>query len=67
MTLTKYDEYGEIIWEKGYGENINNGSKSEDGYWVVETNDNGFILVGTTWFLKDIYQFYRVVLLDSPY
>lgn len=41
MWLIKTDEEGTLVWEKTYG-----GSKSEKGYTVVQTEDEGFLLSG---------------------
>jgi hypothetical protein len=41
--LLKLDENGNILWKKNYG-----GSSGETIYAIMQTIDNGFIMVGTT-------------------
>jgi hypothetical protein len=52
--LVKTDSEGNEIWEKTYG-----GEKSDWGNYVAQTNDGGFIIVGTTTSfgagLEDVY------------
>ncbi|MEI7595776.1 MAG: T9SS type A sorting domain-containing protein [Bacteroidota bacterium] len=41
--LIKTDSFGNMEWEKTYG-----GTNNDYGYYVKQTNDNGFILCGST-------------------
>ena len=41
--LLKLDENGNLLWKKNYG-----GSGGESAYAIVQTLDNGFIMVGST-------------------
>ena len=44
ILLLKTDENGDSLWAGTYG-----GNDMEYGYNVIETSDNGFIIVGCTW------------------
>lgn len=41
--LIKTDGYGDTLWTKTLG-----GTVAEDGYWVEQTSDGGYIIAGTT-------------------
>jgi len=41
--LIRTDSLGDTLWTKTYG-----GSYFDDGYWVVQTSDNGYALIGGT-------------------
>ncbi|MBN2381085.1 hypothetical protein JXM67_14905 [candidate division WOR-3 bacterium] len=40
--LLKFDSYGDTLWTKLYG------ASGDEGYWVQQTSDKGYIIVGWT-------------------
>jgi hypothetical protein len=42
--VVKVNATGDLIWQKNYG-----GTKTEEGYSIDNTTDNGYILAGYSW------------------
>lgn len=44
LLLVKTDENGDTLWTRGYG-----GDETDDGKYVQQTSDKGYIVTGHTW------------------
>ena len=44
--LLKFDSNGDTLWSRVYG-----GSSDEQGYFVVPTNDGGYVITGYKWLI----------------